>query len=579
MSEPLFDIILHTVEADTNTHVLAEKLSGLLGVSAKQLEMHLVKVKLSQGKSEALVSRLVKAKAERLQQILARIGLKTSLKLAVSLVPIRKTINTNKYTCPACGAKQEVKASSELHACSECGVVKEKYEELQGFKKYEEGVIKHNKLIEDQEKIESKKSTQEKHNKQLNRGINSKLKRKMSGKQKLGILLSAVIGFSAIGAGSFYYLEESKNNKTANTKIRNGKKAISPQKMIAMASSGARTQAEQTKNNSSSTDQFKELGNPYSKFANPAMQKISITEGVKQIDTLLDNRKLKLANHDKSALQKISKIYKNAELQEGNKINYQSIIRIAKTIKNRKVRSSIRQHAFWGEIASGVRTFDELGVSSSIRAGEENPAVQVSKKLIDIYISVQQFDEAVAETDQIKNMYLKAVTLNKIMKAQAKEDIDKAIVLKNKIQVISQMRQLGTIQQALVSGILAQGEILLGNRVGGELILENIQLLAKDIRKPVNQVLTLIQLSEDQREGMGLKFANIFLEDARQKLKGRKINVANKDKAYSSLAEQYARLLDFGLAKKTVKKIRNKEKKALVNKTIAIIEIKAAKGV
>ena len=63
MSDQLFEILLHEIEANTNTHTVAQNLSKLLGVSSKQLEMQLVKIKLSNGNPEALITGLSKEKA------------------------------------------------------------------------------------------------------------------------------------------------------------------------------------------------------------------------------------------------------------------------------------------------------------------------------------------------------------------------------------------------------------------------------------------------------------------------------------------------------------------------------------
>lgn len=577
MSEPLYDILLHAVNADTNTNVLAQKLSKFLGVSVQNLEMQMVKVKLSQGKAEVLVSGLPKEKADRVQTVFERIGLKTSLKLAVSLVPIKETANVNIFTCPACGIKQESKKGSEHKICSECGVVKEKYEEVQGFKKYEEDVIKHNKLIDAEEKTHTQKAAQEKFNKQLDTSLNKKLRQKMSTKQKLSISLSVMLGFTALGGGVYWYLE-SQNNKLENTDVRSETRSRSAKGVSSTSKPANKSVVQSPAMAKSSADESAELGNPYDKFANPNMKKVSLEEGVKKINSLLNDKKLKLPNLDKAALKEISQIYTKAESHPTNEVNYSSIKRIAKTINNKKARNAVEQHVTWGEIESGLKTFDELGIYPSVRKGEEAPAVQVSKKLIGIYVDASQFEDAVEETEQITDPYLKVVTLNKIMKTMVKEKADGVVEVFNRISVISQSPELSVVQSTLISGILAQGEILLGNKEMGESRLESSQQLVRNIKKPRDQISTLIQLSEDQREGMGFKFASIFLHDARLKLKRQKMSRANKDQAYSSLAEQYAKLLDFPHAKRVIKKIKSKKKKTLVSKTIAIIEIKAAKG-
>lgn len=577
MSKPLLDILLHAVEADTNTHELAQRLSKLLGVGVNQLEMQLVKLKLSRGAPEALVSGLTKEKAEQYQKLLGSIGLTTSLKEGISLVPLRRTATVNKFTCPACGIKQESKAKEEDQICISCGVVKQKYEEVQGFKKHEQEVIRHNQLLEKREKAHYKKSTQEKYNKQLSRRANNRLKTKKTGKQKLVILLSTVFGFSVVGVVSYLYLEHS--NKQVDQLAGNTQTS---QKMpITSTNKENKLGSQAITNKNLSDNQFKELGNPYSKFADPVKKKVSAAEGVKKINTLLKNKKLKLPSHDKSALKEISQIYKKVEIQPEKELDYASVLRIANSIKNKNVRNTIKQQASWEEIENGLKTFDELGIHPSIREGEDDPAVVVSNKLMDVYISVNQFEKAVKEAELIKNQYLRAVALNKIMMSVLKEGVtDKttreARSINNKIKAISKKKRLGIIQRSLISGVLARSEILLGNKKEGEKKLEKTQLSVRKIKKIKDRIVTLIQLSEDQREGLNFKFASLFLEDARKTFKKNRKRIVKKDKIYSLLAKQYANLLDFTYAKKFSKKIRNRKNKILVNQAIAFIETKAS---
>lgn len=569
MSDQLFDLLVHNVKADTNTHNLAEKLSKLLGVGVQQLEMSLVKVKLSSGNPESIATGLTKVKAEKIQTLLAGIGLETSLKEGISLAPIKKEIKKYKFTCPACGVKQITTKKEADQVCASCGLIMKKYEEVQGIKKYEEDVIKHNKLIDEQEKIAQMKAKQDKQKKKLNNQLKTRTPSNIETSNKNNsVVLIAILGICIIGSALFFYLDSNKK-ETEVTEVKPAKKELN-----AASPNNQAIQNSQEKQNIVAESQG--LANPYSKFANPAAKKISMADGVKKINTLLKNTKLKLPSSDKSALKQISQIYIKANTEEASKPDFSSIKQLSKTIKNKKARNTVNQVTSWGELENGLKTFDELGIQPATREGDDATTVQVSNKLINVLIRVNEFDKAIEEAMQINNQYLKAIALNKIMRAQVKEDMDGAINTKEKIEIISKSNNLDKIQKILISGILGQEEIMLGNKTIGQKILKQTQLSVKQLKKPVNQVLTLIQLSEDQREGLNFEVADLFLEKARQKLDKQKLASADKDKALGLLAKQYANLLDFDLAKKYTKKIRNEKKKNLVAKHISIIEIKAS---
>ncbi len=90
MAEELFELHIDQVGTDIDAHTVANKLSLVLQVEARQLEKKLVKVKLLHGRSEVIKSGLTKDQAERLQALLKNIGLLTTIKAEWGLIPLEK---------------------------------------------------------------------------------------------------------------------------------------------------------------------------------------------------------------------------------------------------------------------------------------------------------------------------------------------------------------------------------------------------------------------------------------------------------------------------------------------------------
>ena len=563
MSDQLFEILLHEIEANTNTHTVAQNLSKLLGVSSKQLEMQLVKIKLSNGNPEALITGLSKEKAEKFQNILNQLGLKTTIKLGMSMVTMKKTVKVDAFKCPACGLKQETKAGDKFQTCTDCGVVKQKYEEVQGLKKYEEGVIKHNRELERREKQFSKKTTQEKHKKQLDRSIKAKSK---TGKKQI-VLASLVLGSIAIGISAYFMLNTSTINSepVEHQTERNNTPAAKPS-----SAAIAKVLAKQALI-PSSNEQFDKSQNPYDKFSNPEMPKISMAEGANKINKLLETSKLKLPDSDKAALEEISQIYQTAESKPDHKFDYSAVKRIANTIDDEETKNSVKQQLNLEIIKHGYQSFDNLGITPTIRKGEDAQVVKLSNELIDTFIESKQYKKAVKTTDQIKDKYLKAIALNKILRFQAGTSIEKAKETNSIIRITGESER-DTSKKILITATYAQGIILIDDKKIGEKILNNVSSSVNRIKKPVNKIMTLIQLSEDQREGLSFDFSNMFLTDAREKLETEKLSLVEQDKLYQLLGIQYAKLLDLTQANEVIEKISNTKDKITAIKEITKIE-------
>ncbi|MCK5726411.1 MAG: hypothetical protein KAH22_06270 [Thiotrichaceae bacterium] len=116
----------------------------------------------------------------------------------------------------------------------------------------------------------------------------------------------------------------------------------------------------------------------------------------------------------------------------------------------------------------------------------------------------------------------------------------------------------------------------LGDKPSAKLNFEAAHTAAHKIEEGKQKVLTLIQLSEDQREELNFQYAHIFLEEANIYIEKEAMTPAEKDKAYTLLTENYAKLFDLKRAKLMMNKVSNPEKKVLLDKLITLIEQQSA---
>ena len=574
MSDPRFELLLHNIEADTDAYDLANKLSKLLGSDARSLEKQLVKVKYSNGRSEALKVGLTKDKAEHFQKIFTNLGLKTSIQAELALVPMEeKEPVKESFVCPACHAKQEIN-EGKIKICSECGIVKDKYDEVQKRKRLAAEHLKQVKAMERQAKVRPSKSIEEKNEEYLRKKLNTHKK-----KSNTTMLVSVFLGVVAIGAGSYTYF----NGKNTADEIDNlqGEKVVtgssgslySDQGIDVGSLQNAKMSQSSLGASDTSEDDFLEgLGNPYSQLVDPSAPKISMQEGIKRINSLLKKNNKKLPEGDKAALANISTLYKESEEAQEEVPDYNLVKNIASSIDDENVRDEVVRQASWGEVKHGVKGFNEFGIYPSVREGEGARSVELATKLMKLYIRDHKFDKAAEMISQIEDLYLKAVAYNKIIDTQFYFDLEGAKLQRDKIKVISDVESLTMVQKALVLGVLSRVEGLIKDKEAAEAILKKVQLGVNDITNTKVRASTLIQLSEDQREGLNLRYAHLFLEQAHTLVKKEKMDAAEQDRVYGVLAKQYAKLFEFKRAKVLMAKISNSEEKVVLAQAVASIE-------
>lgn len=508
MSEQHYEILLHDVDADINTYECAQDLSRLFKTNSKQLEIKLVKVKLSTGSAETLVSKLTYDKAEASQIILSSLGLKTSIKESKVLVSRQGVTKKSMFTCPACGFKQESKDKTNIQLCSACGVIKQKYEEAQSLKKIEQEAFKQ------QDRSIWKK------------GIYNKIQ---------GSLISMLFVLITIGVVLYIYIDSSDKNYE-HIYIENQKADNNVQETPSIS---MQSNQQEINNEREEQEYFKDLlDSQPEKRAAPIVSKVSVSKRVKKINKLLALTKLKPNDSRQSSPKEKPPIYRTKESQTDS-------------FDDEIARNDVKQKVAWKKLIKDLEAVDNT--DSLLREGE-----------------------VVEVVAQIKDNYLKAVALNTIMKSQFDRDIEEARAIKKRIKELSQINKNKLPKKILIYGIYAQGVMLFDHKEEREKILKNISVSVNNIKSPISRIMTLIQLSKDQREGSNLELAEYFLNDAYQKLKGGILSFEKQDKLYKVLAIQYAKLFDFTQANLIVSKISNHEKRVLTTKEIFLIEAKSS---
>lgn len=570
MSEPRFELILHSLETEiaTDIHKLSHALSKLFDEEPKYIEIQLVKVKLSPGRKETIKMDLTKNKAEHYQKVLKVLGMNTTLNAELALVPIKKTVLKDDFTCPACNTQQSVKKDA-IQICARCGIVKENYLRIQKYKKQEAERIKQIKLIEAQEKFKPRRSIEQQNEEFLTKKLN---KLNVKKKKNVAILLSIAFGVVAMGGSSYIYFN-SNNNKAeiTSTQEESSEKSNSiaspdnmPLNLKNMATADLSDEA-----------MIEKLENPYAKFADPSKSKIPMEQGINQINTILAKNGKHLPKVDKGTLKDISSLYKESEKSQKKIPDYSLIKNIANSLSDETIKNDVIRQASWGEVVDGVKSFSEFGVYSTARKGEDARAIKLAQTLIDIYIKELNYQQAEELATQISDPYLQAVALTKIMDTQFQVNKEGAKLQRDKIKTISELESLTLIQKPLIFGILARAERLFKGEASAEPIFNIVQISVNNIKDDKEKIATLLRLSEDQREGLNLKYAHFFLETAYAQLAKAKLQVVQQDKLYELLAEHFAKIFDFTRSKELMAKITDSEKKTNLALKVQLIEKQA----
>jgi hypothetical protein len=604
MAEELFELHVDKVSTDIDAYAVANKLSTVLRIEAHQLEKKLVKVKLLQGRSEVIKSGLTKDQAGRLQALLKGIGLLTTIKAEWGLLPLEKTAAKDEFKCPACGQQQETE-EGKIRICSACGIVKDKYELAQKRKQLERENLRQQKLI-DRSLGEKDFTSIEQRNEAFLKKKRNKLKPKT--KADTSIVFTLLLAFSAISAGGYMYFasNQGKNENTQITKQDDKSQPISDsvaavgtnttaanevveskntqitkqddksQQTPASSAVGANTTAavQTTNGNDEVSD---ELGNPYSKLVKgSSLPPIAMEDAPKYVDKLLNKNKKNLPQVDKTALKNISTLYKEQDAAEDEKPDFQEIKKIANSVSDEKVRSKLVKQASWQEVDSGVKTFDDFSIESMVRKGEKTNSIESAYQTISLYLKDYRYKAASKVASQIKNNYLQAVALNKVMDSQFYFDLKGAKQQREQIRLLSERYGLTAMQKPLMLGILYQADRRLGDDEAAEITFEKLLLAVDDMMDKKEKIATLIQLAEDQREGFNFTGAEYFLGAAHQQLGKTRLSIADVDRFYGLLAQSYANTFEFGQANTLLTHINNTQEKDRIAQAVTVIEKKAA---
>jgi len=591
MAEELFELHIDKVSTDIDTHTVANKLASVLQVKAHQLEKNLVKVKLLHGRSEVIKSSLTKDQAAHLQALLKNIGLVTTIKAEWALAPLEKIVTKDEFKCPACGQQQEAEVG-KVRICNACGIVKDKYELAQKRKLLEKEHLRQQKLIVQGGREKDYISIEQRNQVFLNKK-RDKLKPKE--KNNPAVLLTVLLAFSAMSAGSYMYFSSNQNKgNVVEDVIKEEKKRITKQDGEIQQSSvsagsgsgedntvvdaGSTQQTTiQTNTNSKSGNELDGLGNPYSKLVNgSSLPPIAMEDAPKYVDKLLKKNKKHLPPVDKAALKNISTLYKEQDVTQDEKPDFQEIKKIASSVSDKGVRDKLIKQASWQEVESGVKTFDDFSIGVMAREGEKANSIEVAHQAIGLYLKDYRYQAASKVASQIKDNYLQAVALNKVMDSQFYFDLAGAKQQRRKIRLLSERYGLTAMQKPLILGILYQAERRLGDNLAADITFKKLLLAVDDMMDKKEKITTLIQLGEDQREGFNFTGAEYFLDAAHQQLGKTRLSGADIDHFYSLLAQSYARIFEFGQANTLLTHIKNTQEKNHIAQAVMLIEKKAA---
>ena len=592
MAEELFELHIDQVGTDIDAHTVANKLSLVLKVEAHQLEKKLVKVKLLHGRSEVIRSGLTKDQAGRLQALLKNIGLVTTVKAEWGLIPLEKTAAKDEFKCPACGQQQEAE-EGKIRVCSACGIVKDKYEIAQKRKQLEKEHLRQQKRIERSPREKDFTSIE-----QRNEAFLNKKRAKLAPKAKVNapMLLTLLLAFSAMSAGGYMYSVShqgendiagvTENGVAESESIHVTKQDDKSQQASVSNAMGENTTTagvggdsiqqsavETTHGNDEISD---ELGNPYSKLVKgSSLPPIAMEDAPKYVDKLLNKNKKSLPQMDKAAMKNISTLYKEQDAAQDEKPDFQEIKKIASSVSDKGVRSKLIKQASWQEVDSGVKTFDDFSIESMVRRGEKTHSVESAYETISLYLKDYRYKAASKVASQIKNDYLQAVALNKVMDSQFYFDLKGAKQQRDKIRLLSERYGLTEMQKPLMLGILYQADRRLGDDIAAEITFKKLLLAVDDMMDKKEKIATLVQLAEDQREGFNFTGAEYFLDAAHQQLGKTRLSVADVDRFYGLLVQSYANIFEFGQANTLLTHIKNTQEKNRIAQVVMIIEKKA----
>lgn len=574
MSEELFELHIDNISVDIDTHAIASQLSPLLNVGIQQLEKQLVKVKLLHGRSESLKSGLTKEQAADLQKLLKSMSLVTSIKAEWALMPMEKIVIKDEFTCPACHFQQHIEVEKKK-ICSECGVVKEKYELAEKRKALELQHLKQARLIQQGARDKDFMSVEQRNEAFLKKKRQSLLPKKKRDMNMLFPVLLLVV--SAVSAAGYMFMGESSTESEDDKALQVTQNTLTEQQSLnSPASSPSNPSTSSTKPVNNGDEMVNELGNPYSKVVNGStLPPIAMEDAPQYVDKLLNKNKSSLPPVDKAALGDISTLYKEVDETQEAIPDFKQIKKIANSVSDKGVRDKLMKQASWQEVESGVKSFDDFGIYAMQRAGEDNNIIALVYEDIELYMTDYRYDKAASVASQIKGDYLQAVALNKIMDSQFYLDLKGAEKQRDNIELISKNYGLTEIQKPLILGLLYQADRRLGNNAAADITFKKLLLAIDDITDDKEKVATLVQLGEDQREGLNFTDAQYFLQLAEQQLAQIQVKVEDEDRFYGLLSQSYARLFEFGRANTLLAKIKNTQEKNRLAQVVTLIEKKA----
>lgn len=586
MSEQLFELLLHSVDEGTDIGKVKATLANFLKVDADSLEKTLVKIKLFHGQSQALKKGLKEAEAKRIQVFLTKVGLQTTVEKELALEPIKYEAITDSFECPACGAKNKV-PEDEIQICSDCGIVKEKYEQAQARKKEEEEKLKQARQLE--KELRSKTSVQSSLVADEEERREKELQKKLKVKQKKdwALVASVLLGLSVLGGGGYWYLN--KDNAGTETITAADKLKASQAESGSAVGNEIKTQrfgsAEKApvteaamglkpgvSNDGSLDNMYEDLGNPYSEYTSfSAIPKVSL-EDTPQYLKSIQKQSSELSVVDKSSINNISTIYSQTDRSSGDLPDFATIKEITNAMGNETLKVEISRRVAWDEMMMGTKSFDEYGTSIAPRPGEELKGVQIATRLIDLYIKDGEFFQAEKMAERLEDDYLQAVALKKIVESAVDVDTDMAELHRNKISMLTDKQSLADHKVPLILGMLSLANRALDDRAADQITQHKLKSALKGIDNQEKKFFTLVQLSEDHRETLHFKEAHLYAEQAHELIDKKVGQFLDKEKAYSSLAEQYLKLFEFDRAKALIAKMEDQMVKVALYQTVLLVQ-------
>lgn len=599
--EKHFELVLHTVHQDTDVAKVKGTLAKFLKTDENALEKTLVKIKVFHGKSQTLKTGLSEAEAKRYKTFLTKVGLEISIAEEMALVPIQKEAIKDHFECPACGAKNSV-PEGEIQICTECGIVKEKYEAQQIRKKEEAEKLEQLRQLELEEKKAKARSVKQSfvsdQEERREREFRKRMKRYE--KKNVALLASMLIGTGLLAAGGYWYYNMPGSDKAEVAEEQppqqditvTGQKGLTPaealekiNKLAAMAPSGMLAKAAVSSsdlpsaglrpvvsNDGSLESMYKELSaNPIEAELNqlPALDHASTPEYLNQVK---HNKSTEMSLVDKASVENISSLYNEANPDQGILPNFSTIRSATNNIQNKHVKAQISRFVAWDEISSGNRTLEDYGAEITPRPGEDLKGVMYTYRLIDLYNKDSEFFQAEKMAHRLEDKYLQSVALTRIVRSAAVIDKDVAEFQRNKIAQLADNNNMQADKKALILGMLSIANHALKDQAANQITRHKLNNALLAIQNPQKKFSTLLQLSEDLREIHQFREAHRYTERAHQLLEHKIDYFSDLNSAYSHLAEQYMNLFEFDRAKALLVKMDDETSKLALYETLMLME-------